>query len=209
MLIHFNPTLWFFCWGKRLPPTHFRYSLFPAQGCDTAVARLCSHGTQTPVHRMESLSNNVQGKYTGSGGDMQKEGTSAPRYYEVPPSRKPWWGHHLDYIGGRHGSETSWDWHGENRCGFTGRSALDCTGLAQEVLPCALLQVGLPLLPSTHISLESSTGASGYRREPRFCLTVKHYLYQIIKLVRYATRLEGSEGKDSCIHLPWRGSYGS
>lgn len=55
---------------------------------------------------------------------------------------------------------------------------------------------------STHISLESSTGASGYRGEPRFCLTVKHYLYQIIKLVRYATRLEGSEGKDSCIHLP-------
>lgn len=62
---------------------------------------------------------------------------------------------------------------------------------------------------STHISLESSTGASGYRGEPRFCLTVKHYLYQIIKLVRYATRLEGSEGKDSCIHLPWRGSHGN
>lgn len=62
---------------------------------------------------------------------------------------------------------------------------------------------------STHISLESSTEASGYWGEPRFCLTVKHYLYQIIKLVRYATRLEGSEGRDSCTHLPWRGSHGN
>lgn len=34
-------------------------------------------------------------------------------------------------------------------------------------------------------------------------------LYQIIKLVRYATRFEGSEGRDSCIHLPWRGSHGN
>lgn len=146
---------------------------------------------------------------------MQKEGMSAPWFCEVPPSRKPSWGHpRLSFIWTVSGAgmvqkgfmRLAWGvqmWLGrEESPGLywvvPGSSALyPPAGGPATVTLC------------THISLESSTEASGYWGEPRFCLTVKHYLYQIIKLVRYATRLKGSEGKDSCIHFPWRGTHGN
>lgn len=40
-----------------------------------------------------TLNGNVQGKYPGAGGEMQKEGPRIPWFYEVSPSRQPLWGH--------------------------------------------------------------------------------------------------------------------